>query len=210
RWTFDINARHHWSMKMDRAISRRTALQLGLAGTAALAVQPQLASGADSEPSHVVDPTPHHELSPYLYMQFLEPLGTTDGSIEAAWDPLHDRWRPAVVDAPRAPAPPLLRWGGIFSDYYRWREGVGPRAQRPPMHNLLWGGMESNQIGTAEFISFCRDVGAAPLLAVNFESDGRKRYMEAKGSVRTADAREAAEWVAYCNHANHPDRASHG
>ena len=34
----------------------------------------------------LVDPTPLFELSPYLYMQFMEPLGATDGSVEAAWD----------------------------------------------------------------------------------------------------------------------------
>jgi hypothetical protein len=45
---------------------------------------------------------------------------------------------------------------------------------------------------------------------VNFESDGRKNYLQAKGSVRTADAREAAEWVAYCNAPAHAERRAHG
>src|SRR5262249_26450761 len=31
-----------------------------------------------------VDPAPLYELSPYLFMQFMEPLGATDGSVEAA------------------------------------------------------------------------------------------------------------------------------
>ena len=93
----------------------------------------------------------------------------------------------------------MMRWGGIFADFYRWREGVGPRDKRPPMLNLLWGGVESNQVGTTEFVGLCRTVGAEPLICVNFESDGRQQYMKAKGSVRTADASEAAAWVAYCN-----------
>ena len=99
----------------------------------------------------------------------------------------------------RSSAPPMMRWGGIFADFYRWREGVGPRDARPAMLNLLWGGIESNQVGTGEFVDFCRRAGADPLICVNFESDGRKQYMKVKDSVRTADAREAAEWVAYCN-----------
>ena len=37
-----------------------------------------------------LDPTPLFELSPYLFMQFMEPLGATDGSVEAAWDHLRD------------------------------------------------------------------------------------------------------------------------
>ena len=104
----------------------------------------------------------------------------------------------------------MMRWGGIFADFYRWREGVGPREARPPMINLLWGGVESNQIGTGEFVDFCRRVGAEPLICVNFESDGRQQYMKAKGSVRTADAKEAAAWVAYCNDPANAERRAHG
>jgi hypothetical protein len=158
----------------------------------------------------MVKPALLFELSPFLYMQFMEPLGTTDGSVEAAWDHLRDRWRPDVVNTTRELAPTMLRWGGIFADFYRWREGVGPRAQRPPMLNLCWGGVESNQVGTAEFVDLARQSGAEPLICVNFESDGRKNYMQAKGVVRTADAREAADWVAYCNAPDHAERRAHG
>ena len=104
----------------------------------------------------------------------------------------------------------MMRWGGIFSDFYRWREGVGPRQRRPPMTNLLWGGVESNQIGTAEFVGFSRRVGAEPLICVNFESDGRRQYMDFRGQVRTGDASEASAWVAYCNGPDNRERKSHG
>jgi alpha-L-arabinofuranosidase len=36
------------------------------------------------------------------------------------------------------------------------------------------------------------------------------QYMQAKGSIRTADAREAAEWVAYCNAPANVERRAHG
>ena len=104
----------------------------------------------------------------------------------------------------------MMRWGGIFADFYRWREGVGPRAARPPLINLQWGGIESNQVGTTEFADFCRRVGAEPLICVNFESDGRQPLMAVKGSVRTADAAEAAAWVAYCNDPRDAVRKAHG
>jgi len=144
-----------------------------------------------------LDPAPLFELSPYLFMQFMEPLGATDGSVEAAWDHPRDDWREDVVAITRELGPTMMRWGGIFADFYRWREGVGPRESRPPMLNLLWGGIESNQVGTNEFVDFCRRVGAEPLICVNFESDGRRQYMAVRGHVRTADANEAAAWVAY-------------
>ncbi len=158
----------------------------------------------------VIDPTPKHDLSPYLYMQFMEPLGATDGSVEAAWDHIADQWRPDVIAASQELGPTMMRWGGIFTDFYRWREGVGPRSQRKPMLNLLWGGIESNQIGTDEFVDFCRQVNADPLICVNFESDGRKRYMKDRNGIRTADAKEAAQWVAYCNQEGNAERIAHG
>ena len=190
--------------------SRRRAIQQ-MASAAVLASIPRVMCAAEPDSATlVIDPAPRFELSPYLYMQFMEPLGTTDGSVEAAWDHQRDQWRKDVVDVTRELAPPMLRWGGIFTDYYRWREGVGPRGQRTPMLNLLWGGMESNQVGTGELLEFCQQVAADPLICVNFESDGRQRYMNAKGSVRTANAQEAAAWVAYCNQPDHPERRSHG
>ncbi len=158
-----------------------------------------------------IDPTPRFPLSPYLYMQFMEPLGVTDSSVDAAWDFQADRWREDVVKITRELAPALLRWGGCFASYYRWKEGVGPREQRPAMLNQLWGGIYNNQVGTREFADFCRRVGADPLLVVNFESDGRKHWAKGKnGDIRSGSAAEAAEWVDYCNNPANGLRRRHG
>ena len=71
------------------------------------------------------------------------------------------------------------------------------------MLNQLWGGIETNQVGTDEFIDFCRKVDATPLITVNFESDGRKWWANPpKGGSRSAGPEEAAEWVAYCKAKN--------
>jgi alpha-L-arabinofuranosidase len=181
---------------------------VGLAVGRSLGLSPQ--APEDRRSKLVVDPAPLFDLSPYLYMQFMEPLGATDGSVEAAWDHTADRWREDVVTVTRDLAPAMMRWGGIFVDFYRWREGVGPRTQRPSMLNLLWGGVESNQVGTMEFVDFCRTIGAEPLICVNFESDGRRQYMKANDSIRTGDAEEAAAWVAYCNYPRNAERQAHG
>jgi alpha-L-arabinofuranosidase len=158
-----------------------------------------------------IDPTPKFDLSPYLYIQFMEPLGVTDGSVAAAWDALGERWRPDVVEATRMLAPALMRWGGCFASYYRWKEGVGPRSARRPMLNLQWGGTESNQVGSVEFVDFCRAVKSDPLICVNFESDGRKHWAKlSNGDVRSGGPEEAAEWVAYCNDAQNALRRQHG
>lgn len=120
-------------------------------------------------------------------------------SNEAAWNHQRGDWREDVVDVTAELAPPLMRFGGCLSSYYRWREGVGPRQRRKPMLNLLWGGVESNQVGTHEFVDFCRRVGAQPFFCVNFESDGRQPWAHpARGGVRCAGPAEAAAWVDYC------------
>jgi alpha-L-arabinofuranosidase len=202
---------------MNHNLNRRTFLSRVTAATFGLGV---LARGNAADPANaptsgvspiVLDPAPQFELSPYLYMQFMEPLGTTDGSVAAAWNYQRRQWREDVLQVTQQLAPTMMRWGGCFSSYYRWKEAVGPRSQRVPMHNLLWGGREDNQVGTVEFVDFCRQVGAESLMCVNFESDGRQGWtQDYDGRPRSGDANEAAEWVAYCNQPNHPLRLSHG
>ena len=158
-----------------------------------------------------LDLQPRHALSPRLYMQFMEPLGVTDGSVEAAWQHGENVWRSDVIEITRDLAPTVLRWGGCFSSYYRWKEAVGPRNRRRAMHNLLWGGLESGQIGTREFVDFCAQVEAEPLMCVNFESDGRQNWAHPPhGGVRAAGPNEAAQWVDYCNNPDNALRKSHG
>jgi alpha-N-arabinofuranosidase len=160
----------------------------------------------------VVDPQPRFDLSPYLFMQFMEPLGATDPSVEAGWDFARGCWREDLIEATRELGPALMRWpGGIVTAYYRWKEAVGPRQRRRPMVNLCWGGVETNHVGTHEFIDFCRRVKADPLLVVNFESEGVKRWIhDPAGRKRTAGPREAADWVDYCNNPRNDLRRRNG
>jgi len=201
-----------------QAHTRRDLLKAAGLTAAATMVSAKKAKSKDTPPvpqdraaALQVDPKPKYQLSPYLYMQFMEPLGVTDGSVAAAWDFKRDRWRPDVIKATQELGPTLIRWGGLFAAYYRWKEGVGPRDQRKPMLNLQWGGVETNQVGTNEFVDFCRQVAADPLLCVNFESDGKKRLMNSpKDGIRTAGPDEAAEWVDYCNNPDNKLRIAHG
>jgi len=196
-------------------LNRREFLKTAGLGSAAMAFSgPPLAGQQGRRGAGVsisIDPKPKFALSPYLYMQFMEPLGVTDTSVDAAWDFGADRWREDVVGITQELAPTLMRWGGCFCSYYRWKEGVGPMDQRRPMLNQLWGGIYNNQVGTHEFVDFCRRVGADPLIVVNFESDGRKYWaVSPKGDIRSGDAKEAAEWVDYCNGPASALRQQHG
>jgi alpha-N-arabinofuranosidase len=77
------------------------------------------------------------------------------------------------------------RWpGGNFVSGYEWRDGIGPRDRRPPRRNPAWTGVEHNDVGIDEFIDFCREVHAEPMIAVN---------------TGFGDAYSAAQEVEYCN-----------
>ncbi len=80
---------------------------------------------------------------------------------------------------------PIYRWpGGNFVSGYNWRDGIGDRDRRPPRVNPAWTGVEHNDFGIDEFIEFCREVGAEPMIAAN---------------TGFGDDYSAAQEVEYCN-----------
>ena len=108
-----------------------------------------------------------------------------------------------------------MRWGGCFSSYYRWKEAAGLARDRRTLRCKTCSGaslMTRSDWHYRVRPDFCRQVAAAPLMCVNFESDGRKQWMKtAQGNVRTASSDEAAAWVDYCNNPKNELRAcSHG
>ena len=79
----------------------------------------------------------------------------------------------------------VLRYpGGNFVSGYRWQDGIGPAADRPRRLDLAWRSIETNQVGTDEFLRWAGRLGIEPMLAVN---------------LGTAGIREAADLVEYCN-----------
>ena len=94
-----------------------------------------------------------------------------------------DGIRKDVFDKVTALRPAFIRWpGGNVAQDYHWAWGVGPRDERPSWINLSWANeLEPGDLGTDEYVRFCRNVGAAPTLVVNVEGRG-------------ATAEEAAGW----------------
>jgi hypothetical protein len=200
------------SMKRREFLKRSGSMAAGIlaANQIQAIAQAQLDHASSSSAAVVVDPKPLFEISPHLYMQFMEPLGVTDSSVEAAWDYNRDDWRKDFVETTQDLAPGMLRFGGLLSRYYKWREGTGPAAKRPWMRNYVWGGKEPHRVGTHEFVDFCCRVGAEPMYCVNFLGDGEKRFATTPEGDRTGDAREAADWVSYANDPEHADRRANG
>lgn len=131
-------------------------------------------------------------VNPDIYGQFSEHIGgVIYGGLWVGEDsdiPNIAGWRREAVEKLKAIHVPVLRWpGGCFAEDYHWRDGIGPRAQRPVRPNF-WayedGRTESNAVGTHEFITLCRLIGAEPYLALNITS------------MTPLDMRD---WVDYCN-----------
>ena len=151
------------------------------------------------------------EVSPHLFGGLLEHMGRC--VYGGVWDLQLQRPRADVLGAMRSLAPTSLRWpGGCFSAWYRWSDGVGPRESRPTRARQFWtdnsahwaraagrdeaeftaalGPPETHAFGTDEFLRYCVDVNADPLVVVNLGGGNPS----GDGSPE-----EAARWVNYCN-----------
>ncbi len=128
-------------------------------------------------------------IDPRLYGSFVEHLGRC--VYTGIYEPGHPTadaqgWRRDVLDLVRELRVPIVRYpGGNFVSAYDWEDGVGPRDQRPRRLDLAWGVTETNQVGTNEFMDWCKLANTAPMMAVNL-------------GTRGLDAARAL--LEYCNH----------
>jgi alpha-N-arabinofuranosidase len=126
------------------------------------------------------------EIDPLIYGQFMARRRWV--ADEGLHDPGHPNARPDglrqdVVDAIVETAPPVMRWpGGCTATSYEWLDGVGP--DRPRVIDAHFGYGVGNGFGTAEFVQFCRDIGAEPQINL---------------TTGTGDLREALAWLEYAN-----------
>lgn len=132
-------------------------------------------------------PTDVH-ISPLIFGHFIEFIeNCIQGGIYDPDSPSSDEGgiRQDVLHKAKELRPTILRWpGGTYVNIYHWMDSVGPKQERRKRKNLIWGGINDGAFGTAEFIQYCRDLGAEPMICVNMAS---------------GTAEEAANWVEYCN-----------
>jgi alpha-N-arabinofuranosidase len=127
-------------------------------------------------------------IDPRLFGGFIEHMGRAiyEGIYEPG-SPLSDKrgFRKDTLKALRELNPTIVRYpGGNFLSGYHWLDGVGPRPQRPSRRDLAWRSIETNQFGTDEFMQYCDELNALPMLGVN---------------LGTGTIEEAAGLVEYCN-----------
>ncbi|MDR2374441.1 MAG: alpha-L-arabinofuranosidase [Bifidobacteriaceae bacterium] len=85
--------------------------------------------------------------------------------------------------------------GGNFVSGYNWEDGIGPIDKRPRRFDLAWQSIEPNAFGLHEFVSWCGQVGAEPMLAVNLGTRGVEQaaqlveYANGRGGTELSDRR---------------------
>jgi len=74
--------------------------------------------------------------------------------------------------------------GGNFVSAHEWRNAIGDPDRRAPKYDPVWSAVQPNDVGTAEFMDFCKLVDVEPYITVNAGS---------------GDAWSAKDYVEYCN-----------
>jgi alpha-N-arabinofuranosidase len=141
---------------------------------------------------------------PRLFGSFVEHLGRA--VYTGIYEPGHATadahgFRRDVLDLVRELAVTVVRYpGGNFVSGYKWEDGVGPREHRPRRRDLAWTATETNEIGTNEFIDWCRLAEVEPMLAVNLGTRGPAEageffeYVNHPGGTALSDLRRAHGW----------------
>jgi len=129
------------------------------------------------------------KVDPNIYGAFVEPIRTVVyGSIYDPKSPLADEngFRKDFVRLVKELNLQVVRWpGGNYVSGYNWEDGIGPKDQRPARLDLAWHQVESNRMGTDEYVKLCRLIGAENFICIN-------------AGLGTLD--EARHWVEYCNY----------
>jgi alpha-L-arabinofuranosidase len=128
------------------------------------------------------------QVDPNIYGAFVEPIRTVVyGTIYDPESPFANEhgFRQDFIDLMKELNIRSVRWpGGNFVSGYNWEDGIGPKSQRPPKRDLAWNQIETNQMGTDEYVAFCNLIGADNFLCIN---------------AGTGTLDDARNWVEYCN-----------
>ncbi|MEF2876799.1 MAG: alpha-N-arabinofuranosidase [Blautia sp.] len=96
-----------------------------------------------------------------------------------------DGFRTDVLEAVKNAGITCIRYpGGNFVSGYHWEDGIGERSLRPKRPELAWKSIETNEIGSDEFMKWCKKAEVEPILAVNLGTRGIE---------------DAVHYLEYCN-----------
>ena len=127
-------------------------------------------------------------IDPNIYGAFVEPIRTVVyGNIYDPKSAFADEngFRKDFIQLIKELKIPVVRWpGGNYVSGYNWEDGIGPKELRPARKDLAWNQVETNQMGTDEYIKLCNLIGAENFVCIN---------------AGTGTLDQARYWVEYCN-----------
>lgn len=121
-------------------------------------------------------------VNPRIFGSFVEHMGRC--VYTGIYEPDHPTadehgFRGDVAELVRELGVTLVRYpGGNFVSGYQWEDGVGPKEERPTKLDYAWRSVEPNQVGTNEFLAWCRRQEIEPMLAINLGTRGLEAAME--------------------------------
>ncbi len=141
------------------------------------------------------------QIDPMIYGIFMEPIGfsgrravengrafnTMYGSVYNPKSPFanKDGFDTRYIDAAKELEITQMRWpGGNYTADYHWMDGIGPKDKRPKLKDLAWGYIDSNKVGTDEWVELNKAIGSENVVCIN---------------AGTGTLDEAAHWVEYCD-----------
>ncbi len=141
------------------------------------------------------------KIDPMIYGIFMEPIGfsgrqaamngrsfnTMYGTVYDPGSPYanKDGFDTRYIDAAKELEITQMRWpGGNYTADYHWMDGIGPKDLRPTLKDLAWGYIDSNKVGTDEWVELNKAIGSQNVVCIN---------------AGTGTLDEAAHWVEYCD-----------
>ena len=136
------------------------------------------------------------EVDERVFGSFVEHMGRcVYGGIYEPGHPTagEDGFRGDVLELVRELGVTIVRYpGGNFVSGYDWEDGIGPRDSRPRRLDLAWRSIETNQVGTDDFLAWTRQAGVEPMLATNM---GTRGVDAARRLVEYCNAPAGTEWA---------------
>jgi alpha-N-arabinofuranosidase len=120
----------------------------------------------------------------------LQITGTGSGQLEIGAASLMpadnvEGFRPEIIAVLKQLHSGVYRFpGGNFVSAHEWRDAIGDIDRRPPKFDPVWGAVQPNDVGTDEFMRFCKLIDVEPYLSLN---------------AGFGDAWSARDYVEYCN-----------
>ena len=142
------------------------------------------------------------DIDPKIYGVFMEPIhfdpagfggeilfpeNTLYGALYDPGSPLanEDGFKKNFIEMGRELKITNMRWpGGNYVAGYNWQDGIGPKDKRPVRKELAWGALDTNQVGTDEWVKLNKALGSENVVCIN---------------LGTGTLNDARYWVEYTN-----------